>query len=259
MLENYDPAIQDEFPTESLKETVAINSLRETLDEDLNFRELFNVELEEADEWQKEERRYRKKLHGKMGRIYVIYCLAHNDPSKQKFIERKCGELKISCTAASHLSILIIKLLLRPSEKSVYQYALALRYASLKEIAPDNLAHELGKTGNGIAEFARRFSDEMPKKKQQSAADESDEVDDVSGSERDDDDDSDSDDEAGSRADASDEEEEEEPTLEDPKVKWGSKLLKQYREVEAGTKWWIRIEKLRGNRAKIVKRTLDIG
>jgi len=257
MLENYDPTIQDEFPTESRKEAIAVKFIRETLDDDLNFRELINVELKEADEWQKEEKRYRKKLHDKMGRIYVIYCLAHNDPSKQKLIERKCDELKIPRTAASHLSILIIKLLLRPPEKSIYQYALALRYASLKGIAPDNLAHELGTKGNGIAEMARRFSEEMPKKKQQNAADESDEVDDASGSEPDDDDDSDSDDEAASRADASDGEKEE-PTPEDPKVEWGSKLLEQYREVEVDTKWWVRIKKLKGNRAKIMKETLDI-
>jgi hypothetical protein len=231
-------------PAESQDEADAIESILEHFDEEVDFDSLFVSELRAADEWNQIDKKYRKRLYVKLQTVYQLYLLARNNPKREGLINQKCKEFGIPITRSSHLSIRLVKLMLRPPGKTPYQYAAALRYATLQQIAPDHLAEELAKKGNGIDKMADRFS-----------ADESDEIDEGSGSEPDDDDD---DDEAGSRADASDDEEKDQ-TPEYPQVEWGSKLLKQYREAEVGAKWGIVLKKVTENHVRIMKGSPDKG
>src|ERR1700730_1524581 len=73
---------------------------------------------------------------------------------------------KIANTKASDLSIQLVKLTLRQSDTTSYQQAAMLRYAARKKIPHDALAEALAKKGNGIAEWAARFSKEFGTKRQ---------------------------------------------------------------------------------------------
>jgi hypothetical protein len=268
------------FPLKSQHEIDAISSLREHFDEDPNFRELFDEELQKAEEWQKKDSRYRKKLYAKLQNVYYLYLLAHADARREQLVERKCDELKISRTKASCLSILLVKLMLRPPEKTAYQYALALRYAALTQIPQNDLAEELEKRGHGIAEMARRFSQEEPKKQRAPDLDEQSmsnrvgkgdaaeadafEDDHGNGYTEDDpdgdaDDDQDGDIEDGSDGDTQDgsgddasENEEDRAPADWPEIRFSRKALRRWLSAEIGSKFLL--EKVADNQGKVLRK-----
>src|ERR1700730_18335718 len=133
----------DAFPDKLQEEIEAVDSLRADLDSDLDFREMFDEQFGQAEDWQDTDKKYRKRLYVKLQNLYTLYVLAHGNPKRERLVKKKCDELKISNTKASHLSIKIVKLMLRPSGKTAYQYASEIRYASLTGIAPNALAQEL--------------------------------------------------------------------------------------------------------------------
>lgn len=249
----------DAFPEESQAEIEAVDSLRDDIDEDeINFRKLFNRQLEEAEAWQNTDQKYRKRLHAKLRDVYTLYILAHRNPKRERLVERKCDELKIANTEASHLAIRIVKLILRPSDKTAYQYASVLRYASLKDIAPEALAEALAKKGNGIDWMAVRFSKEYGTNQRAAVSDsggrstEPDDYDMAPDASNDNDDDSDGladDNEYG-------EAEEDDAASNPPEVYWGQKALKQWRKSEADGGAWFFVEWRGKHRARIRKKTL---
>jgi len=117
-------------------------------------------------------------LHHKLQTVYVIYALAAGNPKREALVQRRCDATGIAATRASHLTIRLVKLLLRPADKTVYQYAAALRYAALKKITVNDLASAL-EQGGGIAKFAERFW-QKASKLSSDAADDSEDNDDAS-------------------------------------------------------------------------------
>jgi len=146
----------DGFPSELPREAKAIAAVRHELDDDLDFRELLEAQLAEAEEWGRRERGYRKRLHHKLQVLYAIFVLADGNAKREALIQRQCDSAGIAGTRASHTTIRLVKLLLRPAEKTAYQYAAALRYAALTKIRVAELSAALEK-GGGIAKFAERF------------------------------------------------------------------------------------------------------
>jgi hypothetical protein len=86
----------DSFPAQSQEDIEAVKSLREEIDEDDDFGELFKEQLAEADEWQNKDERYRKRLYAKLQKIYKLYILALGDRKREQIIKRKCDETKNS-------------------------------------------------------------------------------------------------------------------------------------------------------------------
>jgi hypothetical protein len=190
--------------------------------------------------------------------------MAHQNPKRERLIERKCDELKISKTKASHLSIKIVKLILRTSDKTAYQYASALRYAAITDIACGALAEELAKRHHGIADLADRFSKEFGTKRR--AADSpapggrykgpSDDVDGVANDARNDNNDNDDGhdhdgdgglDEYGDRG-------KDDIGSDHPDVVWGPKALSKWRKSQHDGGAWLFVKWVDINRAKIVNR-----
>jgi hypothetical protein len=151
------------FPEESDKEIAAIDALREDFDEDLDFRTLFDELLGKVDEWKNTNKKYNTRVYEKLGNVYRLYIFTYRNPKRERLVERKCDEHEIPKTKASHLSIRVVRLMMRPPIKTAYQYAAVLRYASMNQIAPSALAAELAKKGSGIAEMADRFSGSTPR------------------------------------------------------------------------------------------------
>jgi hypothetical protein len=176
--------------------------------------------------------------------------MCSGDRKREQLVERKFDEYKIVKTAASNLSIRLVKLIFRRSDKTAYQYASVLRYASRKDIAHDALAKELEKKGNGIAEWADRFGKEFPT--QQRAASSSDSGrrsmgpgDDDEGSEADasNEDDNDSDGLADTNDEGYEHNEDNEREVDDaasdqPDVDWGPKAPKKWRKSEVDGGAW---------------------
>lgn len=86
----------DSFPAESEEDIEAVKSLREDMDEDVDFRELFNEQLVEAEEWQNRDTKYRKRLYAKLQKVYKVYILALGDLKREQLIKRTCDETKNS-------------------------------------------------------------------------------------------------------------------------------------------------------------------
>lgn len=86
----------DSFPAKSQEDIEAVKSLREEIDEDDDFGELFKEQLAEAEEWQNKDARYRKRLYTKLQKIYKLYILALGDQKREQIIKRKCDETKNS-------------------------------------------------------------------------------------------------------------------------------------------------------------------
>ena len=80
----------DSFPAESQEDVEAVTSLREDMDEDIDFQELFNEQLAEAEEWQNRDTKYRKRLYAKLQKVYKLYILALGDPKREQLIKRAC-------------------------------------------------------------------------------------------------------------------------------------------------------------------------
>jgi hypothetical protein len=60
----------DTFPQDLQEEIEAVDALRENIDEDeINFRQLFNEQLGEAEAWQNTDNKYCKRLYAKLGKI----------------------------------------------------------------------------------------------------------------------------------------------------------------------------------------------
>jgi hypothetical protein len=256
----------DIFLQESHEEVQAIDSLREDLDSDLDFRALFDEQLSQAEEWKNTDRKYRRRLYAKLQDVYTLYVMAHRNPKRERLIERKCDELKISKTKASHLSIRIVKLILRTSDKTAYQYASALRCAALTDIACGALAAELAKRHHGIADLAARFSKEFGTKRHAAdspasggrysepgddaeglADDARIDNDNDNGHDHDADGGLDDDHEYGDRG-------KDDIGSDHPDVDWGPKALSKWRKSEQDGGAWLFVKWVDMNRAKIVNR-----
>jgi hypothetical protein len=162
-----DPKFPDALPTEAK----ALAAMRDEVDDDLDFRELLEAQLGELKEWVRGDRKYRRRLYAKLQAVYAIYVLASGHLKREALVQRRCKSAGITETQASHLSIRLVKLLFRPTEKTTYQYAAALRYAVFKKIAVDDLAAVLEKKGGGIAKFADRFWQKASKLSSDAAVD----------------------------------------------------------------------------------------
>jgi len=255
------------FPDDSQEEIEAVDSLRGDLHSELNFRELFDEQLRQAADWQNTDKKYRRRLYVKLQDIYTLYVTAHSNPKRERLVEKKCDELNIANTKASHLSIRIVKLMLRPSDKTAYQYASVLRYSSLKDIAPDALAEQLSKKGNGIAELADRFGKEFPTHRRDSSdpgkrsmgPGDDDAAREADASNNDDGDDNDQGDDHNDNDGVGDnfedvEEDKDGAALGHPKVDWGPKALNKWRETKINGGAWLFIRKLSEDRARIIKK-----
>jgi hypothetical protein len=86
----------DSFPAESEEDIEAVKSLREDMEKDVDFRELFKEQLSEAEEWKNRDTKYRKRLYAKLQKIYKLYILALGDPKREQLIRRTCDETKNS-------------------------------------------------------------------------------------------------------------------------------------------------------------------
>lgn len=161
MLEREECAAGSEFPDELPTEAKAVEAVRSEIDEDVDFRELLEAQLADAEEWARSEQKYRTRLHAKLQHAYTIYVLAAGNSKREALIQRRCTSAGIVETQASHLSIRLVKLMLRPADKTIYQYAAALRYAAMKKIRVNDLAAAL-KKGGGIAKFAECFWQKVP-------------------------------------------------------------------------------------------------
>jgi hypothetical protein len=241
----------------SQEEIEAVDSLRHDIDEEeINFRKLFNEQLKEAEAWQHKDNKYCTLLYEKLEKTYTLYIMCLGDPKREQLVDRKCDEYKIVKTAASNLCIRLVKLIFRRSDKTAYQYASVLRYASRKDIAHDALAQELAKKGNGIAEWATRFGEEFPT--QQRAASSSDSGRRSMGPG---DDDSDSDGLADTNNEGYEHNEDNEREVDDaasdqPDVEWGPKALKKWRKSEVDGGAWLFVQRLGENRARIIKKSI---
>jgi len=226
--------VEFDFPDELPREAKAIAAVRVEVD-DAEFRGLLQAQLDEVPEWKRGDRKHRKRLHRKLQSVYELYVLAAGNRTREAVIQRRCDSAGIADTKASHLTIRLVKLLLHPPEKSVYQYAAVLRSATLEQIPPDQLAEELAKRGNGIDPRADRFWARARK------------VDEGSESEPDSDDDGENDDEAS--------DERNDATPQRPRVDWEAKLLMKFRKAEVGVDFAVVLTKVAEDRARIVRRT----
>jgi hypothetical protein len=153
-----------EFMKETEIEIKARKSLIKHLDE--NYKTCIDEALWEAEGYAIIKCSYREARYSLLEKAYQVYLHCSGNQKAKKYLYKKADELEIKRTKASHLSIIVVKMLFDFSDKnkSLYQYAKALRCASLEKILPAALAETLATKGNGIAQMATRFAEKVPMK-----------------------------------------------------------------------------------------------
>jgi hypothetical protein len=139
-------------------------SLIKHLDE--NYKECIDDAFRFAKSYEIMELYSRKMLYVLLEKAYGVYLHCSENGKARKYLDKLAEARGIRKTEASDLSIVVVKMLFKFPEKSKspYQYAAALRYATLKKIPPDGLAKELEKKGNGIDKWEERLARAIPKK-----------------------------------------------------------------------------------------------
>ena len=235
MLEREQHDVESEFPDQLPGEAKAIAAVRA-----VDFRRLLQAQLDDVEEWTRDDCKYRKRLHRKLQRVYELYVLAADNRERETLIQRRCDSAKIANTRASHLTIRLVKLLLQPAKNSVYQYAAALRNAALKKIPVDDFAAALEK-GGGIAHFAERFGQKASKLASADA------------DQREDSDETDDEDSGNGKDRASKRRADDQSAEAAPEFEWNDKALKLYAEATTGDQIRQVAEKKRGGRWKVIK------
>jgi hypothetical protein len=248
----------DAFPVGSREDIESAKSLRDGLAVD--FRQLLEEQLRQVEDWQNTDKKYTKRLYKKLEPVYTLYVVALGKPRREQTIENACSELKIPNTGASHLSILIVKLLLRSSDKTAYQYAAALRYAARKQIPHDALAKELAKKGHGIEKWAHQFSQEFGTKKRAARSSDSgggsrDPGDAAAEAHYDNNDNGDDNSHDGYEDTEDDGREKDDAVPDHPEVDWGPNALKIWRKSEFDGGTWLFVKWKGRNRAKIMNKS----
>ena len=82
----------DAFPEESREDIEVAKSLREGLD--VNFRELFDEQLGQVEDWRNTDKKYRNRLYKKLKPVYTLYVIALGKPKREQMIESACDQLK---------------------------------------------------------------------------------------------------------------------------------------------------------------------
>jgi len=131
-----------------------------------NHKSCIDDAFNETDGYEIFKEGYREAKYSLLEKTYQVYLHCSANEKAQKYLSKQADAQKIKRTHASHLSIVVVKVLFGFSDKnkSLYQYAKALRGASLEKILPNALAKALAANGNGIARMAARFPEKVPMK-----------------------------------------------------------------------------------------------
>jgi hypothetical protein len=152
----------NEFPKETVKEIKAMRSLAKHLGDD--YKECIDDALFEAGNYELIKLGHREARYDLLEKAYQVCLHCSKNEKAKKYLDKKADELGIKQTAASHLAIVVVKVLFDFSDKnkSLYQYAKVLQCACREKILPDALAKVLATKGNGIVQMANRFAKEVP-------------------------------------------------------------------------------------------------
>ena|SRR5579864_265575 len=146
------------------KEREALKALAQDLDLHASPRNLVKAALASGRRWRRRERASLRAKYEALAAAYGLYVHAEASKKFAAAIDQARKRAKIPKTAASHLSIVVVKVVLLVDDKTASAYAEALRQASIERIAPNHLAKTLASRGNGIYAMAERFSQSFPKK-----------------------------------------------------------------------------------------------
>jgi hypothetical protein len=152
------------FPKETVEEIKSMRSLVKHLDND--YKECIDNALFESGNFELIKSSYRESRYDLLEKAYQIWLHCSKNEKAKKYLDKKADELGIKQTRASHLTIVVVKVLFDFSDKnkSLYQYAKVLRCALLEKVLPNALAKALAIRGNGIDQMATRFAEEVPLK-----------------------------------------------------------------------------------------------